>query len=179
MTQIVYDGKHLIADRKVYDDFQTMGSSIKLKSVMRDGQTLHYAFTGSNADCDIGEKVVASGFDPEVCAWAINRLGHSNLQNDTSGIVVEVPNNSTAPQHHRVYLVNYAGDKCEMTPGEFLVIGAMDMTIRIVHRTIQEFVDFEVSTANLIRFAVRGTDQTQDGYILDQVNLETGVYEEV
>lgn len=179
MTQIVYDGKHLIADRKVYAGYRLMGKSIKLKSVVHNGKILHYAFAGSSADCDIGEKVVASNFSPDMCKWAVDRLGHDNLQDMFYGIVVEVDADSSLFDQHRVYLVNYAGDKCEMAQGEFLAVGAMDLVIMDVQRTIQAFSDKEVSTAEIIRFALQGSHQTQDGYVLDQVDLRTGVYENV
>lgn len=177
MTQIVYDGKYLYADRKTYRDGFYAGESIKLQGVRFDNITYHYAFCGSFADCSVGERVVASGFDPKVCEWAANRIGLEQLSYDPfNGIVVEVQNDN--PDNHRVYLVNYAGDKCECVKGSFLVVGRNEQSVRDVHRTLTEF-NVIASTASIIRFAMKGTDQDQAGFIIDRVNLRTNEYEKV
>lgn len=180
MTQIVYDGKHLYSDRKIYAGYQGMGLSRKLNSVVHNGKILHYAFAGELADCVIGGQVVESNFDPAVCTRAINRLGHDNLQSNFLGVVVEVDADPALFNQHRVYLVNYAGDKCEMQQGEFLVVGAMEQTVRDVHRAVQYFCPQDtVDTTSIIRVAVKNSHQTQDDYVIDRVNLMSGVYEEV
>lgn len=176
MTIIVYDGKHLYADRKCYSNGVHTYNSIKLKSVVHDNVTLHYAFAGSYADCVIGEKVVESNFDPDVCRWAYERLGHDNLQDMFYGIVVE---NRPHWATHKVYQVNYAGDKCEMLPHQFIAVGADKKTLLDVERTARHYSEEPVPTEELIRFAFEGSNLTQKGFVIDRVNLKTGEYEEV
>lgn len=177
MSQIVYDGKHLYADRKLYDGDLVSGLGYKLRTTILDDVTYHYAFVGEYAHCSIGESVVASGFDPEVCKWAIDRLANDEgAMHCFFGVVVEVPHN-VAPVKHKVYLVNYMGDKCECVAGEFLVVGKFEQTIRDMYRMAKLFGT--VQTDQLIRFALNGTSQQQVGYVIDRVNLRTGEYEEV
>lgn len=176
MTIIVYDGKHLYADRKCYAGGEHTYDSVKLKSITYGRKVLHYAFSGSYADCAIAEKVVESDFDPNVCQWAYERLGHDNLQDMFYGIVVE---SNLDQQSHKVFLVNYAGDKCEMLPDQFIAIGANSKTLLDVERTARHYSEEPVPTDELIRFAFDGSGLTQKGFIIDRVNLRTGEYEEV
>lgn len=176
MTIIVYDGKYLYADRKCYNSGEHTYDSLKLKSVIHGNTLLHYAFSGSFADCAIGEKVVESNFDPDVCHWAYERLGHDNLQDMFYGIVVESRSHWENP---KVFLVNYAGDKCEMLPDQFIAIGANSKTLLDVERTVRRYSENPVSTANLIRFAYEGSGFTQIGFVIDRVNVRTGEYEEM
>lgn len=176
MTQIVYDGQRLFADRKLYSEGRFAGHGIKLRSHTNAIATLHYAFAGSMADCAIGERVVESNFDPEVCNWAVQRIGHENLRDAFFGILVEVPHDSKA---HRVYLINYAGDKCECVPGQLLVVGLYEQVVRDTHSVLTRFADKIFSLADVLRIALRGTSQDQDGYIIDCVTLEDGKHEEM
>lgn len=176
MTIIVYDGKHLYADRKCYTNGEYTFDSIKLKSVEHKPKTYHYAFAGSFADCAIGEKVVESGFDPDVCRWAYERLGHANLQDEFFGVVVET---SELNDQHKVFLVNYAGDKCLIQPNQLIVIGANYEILATVVKTVNHFCDKKVHMAEMIRFAYDGYSLTQNGFVIDRVDLRTGVYEEV
>lgn len=176
MTILVYDGKHLYADRKCYSGGEYTFESIKLKTARFSNATFHYAFSGSFADCAIGDKVVESNFDPEVCRWAYERLGHDNLQDTFYGIVVETFYRST---EHNVYLVNYAGDKCLMIPDQLIVVGANREALITAVRTVNHFCDKNVAMEDLIRFAYDGSSLTQKGFVIDRVNLRTGKYEEV
>lgn len=176
MTIIVYDGKYLYADRKCYASGEHTYDSVKLKGVNHGNVVLHYAFSGSYADCAIGEKVVESNFDPDVCRWAYERLGHDNLQDMFYGILVESRSHWVK---HKVFLVNYAGDKCEMLPDQFIAIGANSKTLLDVERTARHYGEEPVPTEDLIRFAFDGSGLTQKGFIIDRIDLRTNEYEEV
>lgn len=182
MTQIVYDGKALYADRKVYAGGMFSGECKKLKTKVIDGKKYHYAFAGGLADCTLAEKIVESGFDPELQKQAIERIGHERLNDEFMGIVVEMVNPATTMMpNHRVYLANYAGELCEMTPYTFLVIGALEQTIRDFKRGVdfarakiwqQERVDKNLGNMEvIIRNALAGTSQTQESFIIDKIIL--------
>lgn len=182
MTQIVYDGKYLFADQKIYTDGLAAGEGVKLLTTKVPKATLHYAFCGPFVNCAIGEKVVESNFDPSVMDLARKRFKEEELSNYFGGIVVEVPEskNYTPNPTHKVYLANYTGDLCLCKTGSFLVVGSLEQTIRDVYRTVNKFWNKDaVKTEDIIRFAVDGTSQDQQGFMLSRINLRTGVYEEV
>lgn len=179
MTQIVYDGTHLYADRKVYDNSFFCGETIKLKAWVEGNTTRYYAFTGDLANVSIASKIIESGFDPDVVRWAESRLGsNSDALYHEFGLLIEV-DNLRAGHPHRVYHINCLGDATEVLPGQFLAVGALSSTILDVYNTVTKLCKKSLPTEDIIRFAVQGTNQTQDGYVIDRVDLSNGKFEAV
>lgn len=174
MTQIVYDGEYLYADRKAYGDMKYLGETRKVKTIAKNGVRLIYAFAGSFLECKIGEECVESFFDPEVCKQARDRLSPESLET-FDGIVVETPMRQSIFDIHRVFLVNYAGDKCEYEKGKFLAAGAMCEDIMLAHRVATKFGKLDVDTEELIRFVTNNTTQHQNDYPIDKIKIYTGV----
>lgn len=177
MTQIVYDGEYLYADRKSYSDIDGKfdGETTKVKVISNNNVRLIYGFCGEFLDCAIGEQVVESFFDPQVCKDARERLSKESL-NFFGGIVIETPvNNNGVHDLHRVFKVNYAGDKCEYERGKFLAVGAMCTDIVLAHQVATKFCDAEVDTEDLIRFVTNNTSQGQNGFNIDRIKIYTGV----
>lgn len=183
MTQIVYDGQALYADRKMYASGMYAGETLKLKSTRIDGVLWYYAFAGGLADCAIGEAIIASGFDLELRQQAVERLGAERLNEEFMGIVVrmnEFETSQTAPSH-RVFLSNYAGELCEMVPGTFLAVGALEQTIRDFKRGADYMRDLVMkkngiitpwfNTEDIIRNALVGSSQDQSNFHIDKVVL--------
>lgn len=119
MTQIVYDGRHLLADRKCIYGYYTPIDAPKVFKIKVGDITRYFAFSGSFKECALGEEVVRSNFDPEVRSKVRSILGEDVLEHFL-GIVVDV-----SPNHRRVSLINYAGDFCEINPDQFVAVGAM------------------------------------------------------
>lgn len=174
MTQIVYDGECLYADRKAYDNLKYSGETRKLKTISKNGVKLIYAFAGSFLECKLGEECVESFFDPEVCKQARERLSPESLES-FDGIVVETPMRPGIFDAHRVFLVNYAGDKCEFEKGRFLAVGALSTDLMLAHKTATEFGKLKVDTEELIRFVTNNTTQHQNDYPIDKIEICTGV----
>lgn len=179
MTQIVYDGTHLYADRKIYDNSFVCGEAIKLKANVDGNVTRYYALTGDTANIAIAHKVLESNFSPEVVRWAEGRLGHNDdaLYHEF-GLLVEV-DNTKAGSPHRVYHINCVGDRMELRPNQFLAMGALSSSILDVYNTVTKLCRKSLPTEDIIRFAVRGTNQSQDDYIIDRVDLRNGKFEAV
>lgn len=174
MTQIVYDGDYLYADRKAYDNLKYAGETRKLKTITKNGVKLIYAFAGSFLECKLGEDCVESFFDPEVCKQARERLSPESLES-FDGILVETSVAASIFDPHRVFLVNYAGDKCEFEKGKFLAVGALSSDIMLAHRVATGFGKLDVDTEELIRFVTNNTAQHQNNYPVDKVKICTGV----
>lgn len=179
MTQIVYDGTHLYVDRKVYDNGFHCWESLKLKASVDGGITRYYAMTGDMANVAIAYKIIERGFDPDVVRWAEGRLGHNaDALYHEFGLLVEV-DNTQAGSPHCVYRINCVGDKLEVIPNQFIAVGALSSTIIDVYNTVTKLCKKSLPTEDIIRFAVRGTNQSQDGYVIDRVNLSNGKFEAV
>lgn len=176
MTQIVYDGECLYADRKSYSHLKYAGETRKVKTIAKKGVRLIYAFAGSFLECKIGEECVESFFDPEVCKQARERLSPESLET-FDGIVVETPMRQSIFDIHRVFLVNYAGDKCEFEKGKFLAVGALHTELILAHKVATEFGELDVDTEELIRFVTNNTTQHQNDYQIDKIKIYTGAEE--
>lgn len=170
MTQIVYDGEYVYADRKVYRYGTPAGESRKIKVIHRNGVKLIYAFSGSFLECAIGEEVVESFFDPEVCEKARKRLSQESLE-DFNHNTTEIRDDRTTSDMHRVFLVNFAGDKCEMERGCFFALGAMCDVLQNSYRVATEFCLIKPNIENLIRFVTSNTTQDQTGYVIDKIRI--------
>lgn len=181
MTQIVYDGKHLYADRKCYAGGLLHGLSKKIQTSTTAEVKRYYAFAGTYTQCLLGEQIIASDFSQQAIDAAKEHFSKEEVDVDFAGILVEVPINPTHQWQHKVYLVNYVGMRIEMVPGEFLAEGSYYGIIRTVYDTVKSFTryDEQPSTAEIIRFAMKGTSQDQTDYPIDRVDFLTGEFETV
>lgn len=176
MTQIVYNGRYLLADRRCTYGYYTPIEAPKVFKVQVGDITRYFAFSGSFKECALGEEVVRSYFDPEVCAKVRSILGEDTLDRFL-GIVVDV-----APIGKRVYLANYAGDLCEIDPDQFIVIGAMRSEISAAWKVWELMCEKQDhgssgslnSLKDFVRFATKGTEFDQTDRKLDVYDLETG-----
>ena len=176
MTQIVYDGRHLLADRKCTYGYYTPIDAQKVFKLSVGDITRYFAFSGSFKECALGEEVVRSNFDPEVRAKVRSILGEEVLEHFL-GIVVDV-----APNHRRVCLINYAGDLCEINPDQFIAIGAMSSELSAAWKVW--YVTSEIDNANptaqaynladFVRAITEGTAFDQTDRTFDIYDTETG-----
>lgn len=176
MTQIVYDGRHLLADRKCTYGYYTPIDAPKVFKIQVGDITRYFAFSGSFKECALGEEVVRSNFDPEVRAKVRSILGEEVLEHFL-GIVVDV-----APNSKRVCLINYAGDFCEINPNQFIAIGAMHSELSAAWKVWSNMVELEIKGSskspilleNFVRTITEGTAFDQTGRTFDIYDTETG-----
>ena len=176
MTQIVYDGRYLVADRKCTYAYNTAIDAPKVFKLQVGDITRYFAFSGSFKECALGEEVVRSNFDSEVRSKVRTILGEEVLEHFL-GIVVDV---STTGK--RVYLINYAGDLCEINPNQFIAIGAMHSELsaawkvwNMVHGTDNYGPDAQAcNISDFVRTITEGTAFDQTGRTIDVYDTETG-----
>ena len=177
MTQIVYDGRHLLADRKCTYGYYTPIDAQKVFKLQAGDITRYFAFSGTFKECALGEEVVRSNFDPEVRAKVRAILGEEVLEHFL-GIVVDV-----APGHRRVCLINYAGDFCEINPDQFIAIGAMSSELTSAWKVWNKAYSIDNAIAiaqvhnltDFVRTVTEGTAFDQTGRTFDIYDTETGV----
>lgn len=176
MTQIVYDGRHLLADRKCTYGYYTPIDAPKVFKLNVGDITRYFAFSGSFKECALGEEVVRSNFDPEVRTKVRSILGEDVLEHFL-GIVVDV-----SPTGKRVCLINYSGDFCEINPDQFIAIGAMHSELSVAWKVWSNMVEGEVQGSskspilleNFVRTITEGTAFDQTGRTFDIYDTETG-----
>lgn len=176
MTQIVYDGRHLLADRKCTYGYYTPIDAQKVFKLKVGNVTRYFAFSGSFKECALGEEVVRSNFDPEVRAKARAILGEDVLEHFL-GIVIDV-----SPAGKRVFLINYAGDFCEINPNQFIAIGAMHSELSAAWKVwnMAYSIDNASQTvqarnlADFVRTITEGTAFDQTDRTFDIYDTETG-----
>ena len=176
MTQIVYDGRHLLADRKCTYGYYTPIDAPKVFKLQVGDITRYFAFSGSFKECALGEEVVRSNFDPEVRSKVRTILGEDVLEHFL-GIVVDV-----SPTDKRVCLINYAGDFCEINPDQFIAIGAMHSELSAAWKVwnMTYSIDNASQTvqarnlADFVRTITEGTAFDQTDRTFDIYDTETG-----
>lgn len=177
MTQIVYDGRHLLADRKCTYGYYTPIDAQKVFKIQVGDITRYFAFSGSFKECALGEEVVRSNFDQEVRAKVRSILGEEVLEHFL-GILVD-----KSPTGKRVCLINYAGDFCEINPDQFIAIGAMHSELSVAWKvwSMAFRPDYNAPIAqvhnltNFVRTVTEGTAFDQTGRTFDIYDTETGV----
>lgn len=176
MTQIVYNGRYLLADRRCTYGYYTPIEAPKVFKIQVGGITRYFAFSGSFKECALGEEVVRSYFDSEVINKVRSILGEDALDRFL-GIVVDV-----TPTGKRVCLVNYAGDLCEIDPDQFIAIGAMHSELSATWRVWELMCENQdrdsgkslESLVDFVRFVTKGTEFDQTDRKLDVYDLATG-----
>lgn len=176
MTQIVYNGRYLLADRRCTYGYYTPIEAPKVFKIQVGDITRYFAFSGSFKECALGEEVVRSYFDPEVINKARSILGEDALDRFL-GIVIDV-----TPEGKQVSLINYAGDMCEIDRNQFVAIGAMHSEISVAWRVWELMCEKQDhgssgslnSLKDFVRFVTKGTEFDQTDRKLDVYDLETG-----
>lgn len=175
MTQIVYDGRHLLADRKCTYGYYTPIDAPKVFKLQVGDITRYFAFSGSFKECALGEEVVRSNFDPEMRSKVRTILGEDVLEHFL-GIVVDV-----SPTGKRVCLINYAGDFCEINHDQFIAIGAMHSELSAawkvwtrVYVKDDNVVSQVHNLTTFVRVVTDGTAFDQTGRTFDIYDTETG-----
>lgn len=176
MTQIVYNGRYLLADRRCTYGYYTPIDATKVFKIQVGDITRYFAFSGSFKECALGEEVVRSYFDPEVINKVRSILGEDALDRFL-GIVVDV-----TPTGRRVYLTNYAGDLCEIDSIQFVAVGAMHSEISAAWRVWELMCENQDpsssgrlnSLKDFVRFVTKGTEFDQTDRKLDVYDLATG-----
>lgn len=176
MTQIVYNGRYLLADRRCTFGYNTSIEAPKVFKIQVGDIVRYFAFSGSFKECALGEEVIRSCFDPEVINKVRSILGEDALE-VFLGIVVDV-----TPTGKRVCLVNYAGDICEIDPNQFVEIGAMCSEISAAWRVWEMMCENQDpgssrslnSLKDFVRFVTKGTEFDQTDRKLDVYDLVTG-----
>ena len=175
MTQIVYDGRHLLADRKCTYGYHTPIDAQKVFKIQVGDITRYFAFSGSFKECALGEEVVRSNFDPEVRSKVRTILGEDVLEHFL-GIVIDV-----SPTGKRVCLINYAGDFCEINPNQFIAIGAMHSELSAawkvwtrVYVKDDNVVSQVHNLTTFVRVVTDGTAFDQTGRTFDIYDTDTG-----
>lgn len=176
MTQIIYDGRHLLADRKCTYGYYTPVDAPKVFKLQVGDITRYFAFSGSFKECALGEEVVRSNFDQEVRSKVRTILGEDVLEHFL-GIVVDV-----SPTGKRVCLINYAGDFCEINPDQFIAIGAMHSELSaawkvwsMAYGTDNNGPNAQArNLADFVRTITEGTAFDQTDRTFDIYDTETG-----
>lgn len=188
MTQIIYDGRYLLADRKC-----TRGStaleSVKLRHHEKEGIKRYWAFSGSYLECSLGDEVIESGFDKRVIERVQSVIPADNLHN-YYGLMVEVTS-----EGRKVYIINYTGDRCEVPSNQFVAVGAMYEEITFAYNTWKHCAEMEATDgnawfcrepvkaveffqlaalANFLRFVLKGTYFDQQDLKFDSYDFEKG-----
>lgn len=176
MTQIVYNGRYLLADRRCTYGYYTTIEAPKVFKIQVGDIARYFAFSGSFKECALGEEVIRSYFDQEVINKVRSILGEDALDRFL-GIVIDV-----TPEGKSVRLINYAGDTCEIDPNQFIAIGAMHSEISAAWK-VWEFMCENLepnssgslnSLKDFVRFVTKGTEFDQTDRKLDVYDLETG-----
>lgn len=176
MTQIVYDGRHLLADRKCTYGYYTPIDAPKVFKIQVGDITRYFAFSGSFRECALGEEVVRSNFDPEV-RNKVQSILDAEVLEQFLGIVVDV-----SPVGKRVCLINYAGDFFEINPNQFIAIGGMSSELTSAWKVWNKAYGIDnaspiVQVHNLtdfVRTVTAGTTFDQTGRTFDIYDTETG-----
>ena len=176
MTQIVYDGRHLLADRKCTYGYYTPVDAPKVFKLQVGDITRYFAFSGSFRECALGEEVVRSNFDPEVRNKVQSILDDEVLE-QFLGIVVDV-----SPVGKRVCLINYAGDYFEINPNQFIAIGGMSSELTsawkvwsMAYGTDNNDPNAQArNLADFVRTITEGTTFDQTDRTFDIYDTETG-----
>lgn len=193
MTQIVWDGRFLVADRKCFRK-TTPFSAQKIRIQYNTNYTQAFAFAGTYEECHIAEKIMLMEDNAELVEQAKSILVEpaTNWQ----GLCIE-------KDHHnpvRLFLCNYLGMREELPLLTPFAVGALADEIIASYRTWEAcaknigvpayhlFVPAEERTldefritqrraqalVNFLRSVLKGTYFDQEGYLFDVYDSITG-----
>lgn len=193
MTQIVWDGRFLVADRKCF-----RGSAVFPARKLRTKHTFEYnrafAFAGTYEECNIADQIMVTNDNVELIEHAKSIL--TDPATSWHGIYVE----TYKRERPKVYLCNYLGMREELPLDGPFAVGACADEILFALRTwraIAKNIDlpehylflpaeertqdeFKVSKrraqalVNFLRTVLKGTYYDQDRYVFDIYDSVTG-----
>lgn len=193
MTQIVWDGRFLIADRKCFRG-TTVFAVPKLRIKHNGTQSTAFAFAGTYEECNIADQIMMAEDNRELVEQAKSIL--TDPAGNWQGICVETQVN----EQPKAYLCNYLGMREELPANAFMAVGACSDELTIAYRTWQAIAanldkpahtlfvyeptqpEEEVelvkrratALACFLRTALRGSYYDQYGYPFDVYDAITG-----
>ena len=193
MTQIVWDGRFLIADRKCFRS-TTVFAAPKLRIKHNGTQSTAFAFAGTYEECNIADQIMMAEDNRELVEQAKSIL--TDPAGNWQGICVETQVN----EQPKAYLCNYLGMREELPANAFMAVGACSDELTIAYRTWQAIAanldkpahtlfvyeptqpEEEVelvkrratALACFLRTALRGSYYDQYGYPFDVYDAITG-----
>lgn len=193
MTQIVWDGRFLIADRRCFHRNSSF-SAQKLRVQYNKSHTLAFAFAGTYEECNLADKIMLTEDNAELVEQAKSIL--VDPATNWHGLCVEKDQRNPP----RVFLCNYLGMREELPLTTPFAVGALADEIMFAYRTWEAiaknigvpayhlFVPEEERTldefkltkrraqalVNFLRTVLKGTFYDQEGCLFDLYDSVTG-----
>lgn len=193
MTQIVWDGRFLIADRKCFRGTNVYEAQ-KLRVKYKGTQSTAFAFSGTFEECNIADQIMMEDDNRELIEQAKSIL--TDPAGSWHGICVE----TRTHEQPKAYACNFLGMREELPPDTFFATGACADELMFAYRTWQaiatnldkpahslfindptpvenEFKMFKrraTALACFLRTALKGSYYDQYGYPFDVYDSVTG-----
>lgn len=192
MTQIVWDGRFLVADRKCFRGTNVYAAQ-KLRVKYKGTQSTAFAFSGTFEECNIADQIMMADDNRELIEQAKSIL--TDPAGSWHGICVE----TRAHEQPKAYACNFLGMREELPPNTFFAVGACADELMFAYRTWQAIatniaqpahtlftggsvtVDEErtierhiTALACFLRTALKGSYYDQYGYPFDVYDSVTG-----
>lgn len=130
MTQIVWDGRFLVADRKCFRGTNVYTAK-KLRVKHNGEQSAAFAFSGTFEECNIADQIMMADDNRELIEQAKSIL--TNPAESWHGIYVKTRGN----EQPKVYACNLLGMLEELPPNTFFAVGACADELMFAYRTWQ------------------------------------------
>ena len=193
MTQIVWDGRFLIVDRKCFRGTNVYTAK-KLRVKHNGAQSAAFAFSGTFEECNIADQIMMADDNRELIEQAKSML--TNPAESWHGIYVETSGNAQT----KVYACNLLGMLEELPTNTFFAVGACADELMFAYRTWQAIAanldtpahslfvinppytedEFKIierratALACFLRTALKGSYYDQYGYPFDVYDSVTG-----
>ena len=192
MTQIVWDGRFLIADRKCFRG-TTVFAAPKLRVKYKGTQSTAFAFAGTYEECNIADQIMMEDDNRELIEQAKSIL--TDPAGNWQGLCVE----TRANERPKAFVCNYLGMREEIPANTFMAVGACSDELTFAYRTWQAIAsnlekpahslfvidtpykdEFEsikrhaTALACFLRTALKGSYYDQYGYPFDVYDSVTG-----
>ena len=192
MTQIVWDGRFLVADRKCFRGTNVYAAQ-KLRVKHNGAQSIAFAFSGTFEECNIADQVMMAEDNRELIEQAKSIL--TDPAGSWHGICVE----TGVHERPKAYACNFLGMREELPPNTFFAAGACADELMFAYRTWQaiaanldtpaqslfvtdipyteefEFIKHRATAlACFLRTALKGSYYDQYGYPFDVYDSVTG-----
>lgn len=130
MTQIVWDGRFLVADRKCFRGTNVYAAK-KLRVKHNGTKSAAFAFSGTFEECNIADQIMMADGNRELIEQAKSIL--TNPAESWHGIYVE----TRGDEQPKVYACNLLGMLEELPPNTFFAVGACADELMFAYRTWQ------------------------------------------
>lgn len=193
MTQIVWDGRFLVADRKCFRGV-TVFPSQKLRIKQEQDKSIAFAFAGSYEECNIADKIMLAEESDDLIESAKSIL--TDPATNWQGICVDTKRG----QSPAVSVCNYLGMREPLPTEQFFAVGAcsdeiifayntwraiakkLDVPAHALFITENAVIGDEILTSkqqaqalvNFLRTVLKGTYYDQEGYLFDVYDSITG-----